>query len=101
MSQVNVTPPERGSDTGTVVAVVLVLLIVVVLVWALAFGGLRTITGAPAPSNPTVNVNPSVNVNLAPTTVGTSGTQGGTTGGAPALATATVGTGGATPTAKP
>jgi hypothetical protein len=101
VSQVNVTPPERGSDTGAVLAVVLVLLIVAFLVWAFAFGGLAGVRGAPAPSNSTVNVNPRVNVNPPATAVGTSGTQAGTTGGAPAAPTATVGTGAPTPAAKP
>ena len=84
MSQINVSPEGRDSGAGTVLAVLLVLVLVAFLVWALAFGGFRTISGAPAggaapapTSGSTINVNPSVNVN--PPATNSGGTSGGTT----------------------
>jgi len=82
VSQINVSPEGRDSGVGAVLAVLLVLVLVAFLVWALAFGGFRTVSGAPAggtapPSGSTVNVNPSVNVN--PPANNSGGTSGGTT----------------------
>ena len=90
MSQINVNPGgyrDEGSGFGAVLAAILVLAIVAFLVWAFAFGGFASWTGAPATSsNPTVNVSPNVNVNPgtnpAPANSGSSGTTGSVSGGA-------------------
>ncbi|HEY3082129.1 MAG TPA: hypothetical protein VGM69_19760 [Chloroflexota bacterium] len=85
MSQINVSPEGRDSGVGTVLAVLLVLVLVAFLVWALAFGGFRTMSSAPAggtapTSGSTVNVNPSVNVNPpANNSGGTTAPSGGNT----------------------
>lgn len=49
MAQYNVNPPDdyrRDSGMGTVLAVLLVLALVAFLIWALAFGGFNSLTGA-------------------------------------------------------
>jgi hypothetical protein len=97
MSQVNVNPTgpdhvHEDSGVGTILAVIIVIALVAFLVWALAFGGWHTLTGAPgvapayttgapAGGNTNINVNPGTS-NPAPAggSSGTSGTTGGTTG---------------------
>jgi hypothetical protein len=86
MGQVNVNPSgDRDTGVGTVLAVLLVLILVAFLVWALAFGGFNSLAGSPGPgvtspstSNPTVNINPNVNVQP-PATGGNTAPSGGTT----------------------
>jgi hypothetical protein len=94
LAQYNVNPPDdyrRDSGMGTVLAVLLVLALVAFLIWALAFGGFNSLTGAPS-----AGTTPSYS-----TTTGTGG-AGATTGGtgartgSGATSGATTGTGGTT-----
>jgi hypothetical protein len=97
MAQYNVNPPDypRETGVGTILAVLLVLALVAFLVWALAFGGFNSLTGAPAAPG-TTSVSPSVNVN----TGGSSAPSGGTTAPSSGTTAPSGGTGSTTP-AKP
>jgi hypothetical protein len=90
MAQYNVNPPDdyrRDSGMGTVLAVLLVLALVAFLIWALAFGGFNSLTGAPSagttPSYSTTTGAGGAGTTTGGTgaTTGTGATSGATTGG--------------------